>query len=79
LENEMQLKYNVYTAMNSQMQTAAAKLQEATPAFTVIQSASIPVKPAGPKRMIISIAMTIIAFITLSIGIIAKEYISENK
>jgi hypothetical protein len=69
LENDMQAKYNIYTAMNTQMQAAKAKLQEATPAFTVIESASVPVKPAGPKRVIISIFITILAFFVLS-GII---------
>lgn len=73
LENEMQLKYNIYTAMNTQMQSAAAKLQEATPAFSVIQSASIPTKPAGPKRMIISIVMMIVSFFVLSGWLLAKE------
>ena len=73
LENEMQLKYNLYTAMSTQMQAAAAKLQEATPAFTVIQSASVPIKPAGPKRMFISIGMMILSFFVLSGCILAKS------
>lgn len=73
LENEMQLKYNVYTAMNSQMQAAEAKLQEATPAFTVIESASIPVKPAGPRRMIISIFMMMMAFFVLTGRLLMKK------
>ena len=73
LENDMQLKYNLYTAMNTQMQMAQAKLQEATPAFTVIQSATVPYKPAGPKRVFISLAMTILAFIALSGWILVKR------
>ena len=73
LENEMQLKYNIYTTLNSQMQAAQAKLQEATPAFTMIQSATVPYKPAGPKRVLISLAMTILAFFVLSGYILAKE------
>jgi len=73
LENDMQAKYNIYTAMNTQLQAARAKLQEATPAFTVIESASVPIKPAGPKRMIISIVMTILAFFVMSGMIIIKE------
>lgn len=73
LENDMQAKYSLYTAMNNQMQAAAAKLQESTPAFTVIESASIPHKPAGPKRMIISIFMTILAFLVLSCKILMKK------
>lgn len=73
MENDMQLKYNIYTAMNTQLQAAAAKLQEATPAFTIIQSASIPVKPAGPKRMFISIGMMIMSFFILSGWILVKD------
>ena len=73
MENDMQLKYNVYTAMNTQMQAAAAKLQEATPAFTVIQSASVPIKPAGPKRMFISIGMMMLSFFVLSGWLLIKE------
>ena len=72
LENDMQAKYNIYTAMNTQMQAARAKLQEATPAFTVIESASVPIKPAGPKRMLISIVMMILSFFVLSIWYLIK-------
>lgn len=77
LENDMQAKYNIYTAMSTQMQAAAAKLQEATPAFTVIESASIPHKPAGPKRMLISIFMTILAGIVLTFKLQMKKEASE--
>lgn len=37
LENDMQLKYNNYTAMVTQYQAAKAKVQERTPAFTMIK------------------------------------------
>ena len=73
LENDMQAKYNIHTAMNTQLQAARAKLQEATPAFTVIESASVPVKPAGPKRMIISIVMMLLSFVILSGWLLAKN------
>ena len=73
MENDMQAKYNIYTAMNAQMQASQAKLQEATPAFTVIESASVPHKPAGPKRMIISIFMMIMAFFVMSGKILMKK------
>jgi len=73
LENEMQAKYNIYNSINTQLQTAKAKLQEATPAFTIIESASVPIKPAGPKRMIISIAMMILSFFVLSGYILLKS------
>lgn len=62
LENDMQLKYNAYTAMITQLQSAEAKLLERTPAFTVIKSASIPTKPAGPKRMAFVLVMLILSW-----------------
>lgn len=66
LENDMQLKFNTYSGLNTQLQAAEAKLQERTPAFTVLKSASVPIKPAGPKRMIFVFGFTVIAlFITV--------------
>ena len=47
------------------LQNSKSKLQERTPAFTVIQNASVPVKPAGPKRMFFVAFMVVLAsFIT---------------
>lgn len=62
LENEMQLKYNVYQQTAQQVQLAAAKLQERTPAFTLLQSATVPIKPAGPKRMMFALFWMFVAF-----------------
>lgn len=51
LENEMQLQYNVYNQMSVQMKAAEAKIQERTPAFTVIQNAFMPIKPSNHRSM----------------------------
>ena len=59
LENDMQLKYNKYTTLNTQLDGARAKVQERTPAFTLLKGASVPVKPAGPKRMLFVLGMLI--------------------
>ncbi len=61
LENEMQLRYNTYTTMVAQLELAQAKVQERTPAFTIIESATVPVKPAKPKRMLFCLAMLFLA------------------
>lgn len=54
LENEMELKLTVYTETAQQLQLAKAKVQEQTPAFTVLQSASIPVQPSStPKAVVV--------------------------
>lgn len=81
LENDMQLKFNTYSAMRNQLQLAEAKLQERTPAFTVIQRATVPQTPAGPKRMLnILIFMIFTAVITglyVCRDLIANELRSE--
>lgn len=61
VENDMQLKYNTYTTLNAQLQAAKAKVQERTPAFTVIKGASVPIKASGPKRMLFVLGMLVLA------------------
>ena len=60
LENDMQMKYTTYSAMMTQLQTAKAKVQERTPAFTQLKGAQLPLKPSGPKRMLFVIGMLIL-------------------
>lgn len=72
MENDLQLKYNTYTTLNTQLQSAKAKVQERTPAFTVIKGAEVPVKPSGPKRMIFVISCVLISFAVTSIYILSK-------
>ena len=62
LENEMQSKLSTYNAIQTQYQMAKAKVQERTPAFTVLQSASVPVKASSPKRMIFVATWLFLAF-----------------
>lgn len=73
MENEMQLRYNNYTALSTQVQTARAKLVEQTPAFTTLQSASVPVKPSGPKRMIFCGVCMFLAFVLVMVYSMVKE------
>ena len=67
LENEMQLRYNIYSNLATQLQMAQAKVQERTPAFTTLKSATVPIKPAGPKRMLFVAVVTFLAFIVLTV------------
>ena len=79
LENEMQLLYNNYTAMQAQVQQAQAKLLMQTPAFTTLQNASVPVKPAGPKRMIFVCVMCFLAFLVVTVYAIRNIIFGEQK
>lgn len=63
MENEMSMCQSTYTAMSTQLQACKARVQERTPAFTMLQSASVPNKPAGPKRMIFVAFMLVLATI----------------
>lgn len=78
LENEMQLRYNTYSIFNSQLQAAIAKVQERTPAFTVIKGAEVPIKPTAPKRMIFVLFMTLLTFIGTSIYVLRDIILPLN-
>lgn len=67
LENDMQLKYNTYSTLMTQYQAAKAKVQERTPAFTVIKGAAMPVKPAGPKRMLFVLGICFLTSIAICV------------
>ena len=73
LENEMQLQYNIYQQVTAQMQQAEAKVQRETPAFTTLQSATVPVKKAGPARAKICLVLLFLVFICVSAWILNKE------
>ena len=73
LENNMQQAYSTYSALLVQHQTAVAKVQERTPAFTILQGASVSIKPAGPKRLLFCAGMLILGFLGTSIYILRKD------
>lgn len=73
LENDIQIKQQKYTTMVAQYEAMKSKVQERTPAFTTLKTSSIPVKPAGPKRMIFILGMLIVAFLGTSAWIIVKD------
>lgn len=73
LENDMQLQYNNYTAVSAQVIAAQAKVQETTPAFTPLQSATVPLSPAGPKKGRITIIYLFLSAICCTIYVLYKE------
>lgn len=73
LENEMQLQYNAYTQVAAQLMAAEAKVQEDTPAFTTLQSATVPVLKAGPSRAKICIIFLFLTFLGATAWILYKE------
>ena len=73
LENEMQIQLRTYSQVAVQLQLAEAKVQEDTPAFTLLQPATVPVKKTGPKRSVFCLLMLLIAFVITTIYVLKKE------
>lgn len=73
LEDEMQLQRGIYQQLAGQVQQAEMQVQEATPAFTTLQNATVPVKKTGPKRKIIVIVFLFLAFLATSVWVLHKE------
>lgn len=76
LENDMQLKYNIYSSMTIREQQAQADLQARTPVFTTLTNATVPVKPAGPKRMLFVALMLMLATI-FTMGYLFRKELRE--
>ena len=70
LQNEMQLAYDVYSSVASQLPMARAKVQEAKPSFMVLEPASVPLSPAGMRSEIIVLAFVFLALMGASAWIL---------
>ena len=73
MENEVQLRYNNYQLTTQQVQLAQAKLQERTPAFTTLQSATVPLKPASPKRALLLLLLMLCTFAVTSLYVVIRQ------
>lgn len=63
LQNEMNLAYQIYNQMATQLQMAQGKLQEAKPVFAVVEPATVPLKPISPRKKIILLGCLFLAFV----------------
>jgi len=73
LENEVQLQYNAYASYAAQLLNAEAQVQQETPAFTTLQSATVPLKPAGPNKKKILLVFLFLAFFGTTVWVLHKE------
>lgn len=54
----MNLAYQIYSQVASQLQMTQTKMQEAKPAFAVLEPATVPLQPSGTSRKMILMAVT---------------------
>lgn len=73
LENDMQLQFNIYNALASSLQDAYAKVQAVTPAFTTLQSATVPIRKAGPHGTRIVLVFLVLGFLATTLYALYKE------
>lgn len=73
LQTELQLAQTAYTQVASRLQLAEAKVQEETPAFTILQPATVPIKKAGPQRSKQCLIFLFLAFIATTLFVWNKE------
>lgn len=62
LENNVEMKYKTFSQTAAQVEQAKAKVQERTPAFTVIQEPCVPLRASSTPR-----SMMVLGFIILGI------------
>lgn len=73
LENDMQLLYNNYNAISTQLLAAKVRVQEVTPAFTTLEPATVPLWPSGPNRNRLVVLFTIVAFFFTTVWVLFDE------
>lgn len=73
LQHEMNIHQQVFEQVVAQMQQAEMRVQAETPAFTILQSATVPVEKAGPARAKWCLVYLFLAFLCTSVYILHKE------
>lgn len=73
LEQEMQLAYQVYSQVATQLEAARIKEQQAKPVFVILEPVSIPIRKDSPSKAKILIAFVLISGILASCWVIFDE------
>ncbi len=80
LEDEMQMRYTVYTQMAAQVQQAQAKVQERTPAFTIIQNPYMPYRASSRPRIFTVIIFMFVGVLLDTVWILyARDLYKKRK
>lgn len=76
LQNEMNITFEVYKGLATQLEQAKIKVKEETPVFTVLEPVKVPVEKSKPKRLIILIGLSFLGFI-LSLSYILVKHLFQ--
>lgn len=75
LQNEVDIYANSYNNLCTQIQLSEAKVQAKTPAFTILQSATVPIKPVGPHRTQTLLLILLATFVATTIIVVVKTHL----
>ncbi|MBB6005142.1 GNVR domain-containing protein [Arcicella rosea] len=73
LQHEVELAYNLYTQLATELEETKIRIHRETPVFKVLEPAQVPVKKSSPSRGIIIVAFTLLGLV-FSIAIIIIRY-----
>lgn len=79
LVNDYNLAYNIYSELAKQLEQAKIKVKDATPVFSVIQPAYVPIEKAKPKRILIIFVFTFFGVVFSLIYIFVKDLLRSIK
>lgn len=80
LENDMNIAFQIYSQVETQLQIAKAKVQESKPVYAIVEPASIPLWPSSPNKLLITVAFIFLGFISSSAWILfGKDLWSDFK
>ena len=73
LQNELDLKYSIYTQMAQQVAAYQIAVQDLKPVFSIIQPAIEPLKPSAPNTKLILIGFVFLGFLGSSFWVLRKD------
>lgn len=79
LENEATLAFNLYNQTAQQVQKAQAKVQETTPVYAIVTPATVAVKASSPRKALILIGFTFLAFVACAAWILFVAPLIESR
>lgn len=78
LQNATSITNQVYSQVETQLQVARAKVQEAKPVFAVVEPATVPLHASGPNKPLIFIAFIFLGFMAGVLWILWGEDLWRN-
>ncbi|MEO9483340.1 MAG: Wzz/FepE/Etk N-terminal domain-containing protein [Ekhidna sp.] len=77
LQNEMNISFEVYKGLATQLEQARIKVKEKTPVFTILEPVKIPVERSSPNRKLLILSITFLGVIVSTLYIAIKSIIKK--